>query len=270
MFGLSARDTGRRLQDLELSYRPLELRSHIETVASERRAVTVRGVEWQRGNDRQWYDVTVQPLVAGTGRLEGTAVTYTVVTSQRRLQEELDRSRVDLETAYEEMQSTVEELETTNEQLQTTNEQLQTTNEELETMNDELRQRSTELDDVNGFLEAILSSLRSAVVVVDRDVRIQAWNRHAEELWGLRADEVEGEHLMNLDIGLPLEHLRQPIGTCLVGNDASQVVLDAVNRKGRAIECHVRATPLRGPDGGSIGAILLMDAGDATAGPVAR
>ena len=288
LFGLTSRDIGRRLQDLELSYRPLELRAHVETVGAERHAVTMRGVEWRRGADVLWFDVTLQPIVAETGELNGTHVAFLDVTPQRQLQEKLERSQLDLETAYEELQSAVEELETTNEELQstneelettneelqsineeleTTNEELQSTNEELETINDELRQRSAELDEVNGFLEAILTSLQSAVVVVDREVRVQVWNQHAQELWGLRAQEVDGEHLMNLDIGLPLEHLRQPVRACLAGEQPDEVVLRAVNRRGRTIECHVRAAPLRTAEDESIGAMLVMDAVDATAGP---
>jgi two-component system CheB/CheR fusion protein len=52
---------------------------------------------------------------------------------------------------------------------------------------------------------------------------------------------VAGEHLMNLDIGLPLEHLRQPVRTCLTGEEEKQsLVVSAVNRRGRAIDCEVR------------------------------
>jgi two-component system CheB/CheR fusion protein len=276
LFGLTLRDEGRQLHGLELSYRPVELRAHLDTVQNEQHAVVVRGVEWQRGNERQWFDVALQPVVSSVGTFEGTCVSFTVVTGQHLLQEELERSKLDLETAYEELQSAVEELETTNEELQstneeleTTNEELQSTNEELETINDELRRRTGELDEVNGFLEAILTSLRTAVVVVDGDVRIRVWNRHAEEMWGLRSDEVSGDHLMNLDIGLPVEHLRQPIRNCLAGEGLEQVTLDAVNRRGRSVRCHIRATPLRDQDEAVIGAILLMDAVEAPAPPAA-
>ncbi len=293
LFGLTAREIGRPVQDLELSYRPLELRSRLDTVYADRHAVWVRGVEWRMGSEIAWFDVHFHPVTSGAGALEATSVSFVDVTSQRRLQDELHRSKADLESAYEELQSAVEELETTNEELQstneelettneelqstneeleTTNEELQSTNEELETTNDELRQRTGDLDEVNGFLESILTSLDSAVVVVDRDVTIQVWNRHAHDLWGLRFDEVVGQHLMNLDIGLPLEHLRQPVRSCLAGEEEKQVlVVAAVNRRGRAIDCEVRVTPLLrgdGHDGDAIvGVILLMDAGDGTAGP---
>ena len=67
------------------------------------------------------------------------------------------------------------------------NEELQSTNEELETINDELRERTGELNQVNDFLEAILTSLGIGVAVLDRQQRVQVWNRRAEDLWGLRA-----------------------------------------------------------------------------------
>ena len=43
-------------------------------------------------------------------------------------------------------------------------------------MNDEMRRRSDDLNEVNEFLESILTSLRGAVVALDRDQRVLAWN----------------------------------------------------------------------------------------------
>jgi len=288
LFGLTMRDVGRPLQDLELSYRPVELRSRIDAVVSERRQVNIHNVEMTAGADVRTFDVILSPVVSSAGVLTGTSISFIEVTPQRQLQQELDRSRAELDTAYEELQSTVEELETTNEELQSTNEELETTNEELqsmneeletmneelqstneelETINDELRQRTDELNDVNSYLESILTSLQTGVIVVNRDMRIQVWNQQATELWGLRGDEVEGEHLMNLDIGLPVDQLHQPIRACLGGESEVEVKLDAVNRRGRAIACSVKATPLRSGDGTPIGVILVMDAADGQAGP---
>ena len=138
LFGLTPREVGRPVQDLEISYRPLELRSRLDTVYADRHAVWVRGVEWRLGADIAWFDVLFHPITNGAGALDGTSVSFVDVTSQRRLQNELQRSKADLESAYEELQSAVEELETTNEELQSTNEELETTNEELQSTNEEL------------------------------------------------------------------------------------------------------------------------------------
>jgi two-component system, chemotaxis family, CheB/CheR fusion protein len=289
LFGLTTSDLGKRLQDLELSYRPLEIRSLLEEVYSERRPVQVRALEWVHSNEARRFDVALTPLFSPSGTLDGASVAFSDVTLQHALRSDVDRLRSALDTAHEELQSAVEELETTNEELQstneeleTTNEELQSTNEELETMNEELqstneelehlngtlRQRSAALDDANAFLEAIMTSLQSAVVVLSPDMRVELWNTHSEDLWGVRSDEVIGVHLMNLDIGLPVEHLRQSIREVLAdATSDSDLVVDAVNRRGRAVKCRVRVSALRRSDGDSVGIILLMDVDDGSAGP---
>jgi len=140
------------------------------------------------------------------------------------------------------------------------NEELQSTNEELETINSELRDRSAEVIDLNQFLQSILGSLQSAVVVLGPEMDIRAWNRQAEEMWGLRGDEVVGQHFLNLDIGFPVETLRAPIRSCLAGrSEREQISQHAVNRRGRAITCTVSINCLTA-DGVTRGVILMMDA----------
>src|SRR5262249_12320252 len=225
-FGLAASDLGRPFSDLELSFRPADLRAAIDQVSSEGRPVTIREVEWQRApSESEFLDVQISPLRDfGSNALLGLSITFTNVTQNRRLQEEIRRANNELESAYEELQSSNEELETTNEELQSSNEELETTNEELQstneeletmkeelqsaneelqTMNEELRQRSDELNQVNNFLESILASSGGGVVVLDRDMMVLVWNHKAEDLWGLRAEEVKNRHFLNLDIGLP-------------------------------------------------------------------
>ena len=286
-FGLAAADLGRPFHDLQLSFRPADVRSAIELAMAENRPVTLRDVEWARTpSDTEFLDVQVTPLREhGNNGVLGVGVTFTTTTAYRRLQEELRRANHELEAAYEELQSSNEELETTNEELQstveeleTTNEELQSTNEELETMNEELqsaneelqtmneelRDRSDELNRVNVFLESILAGFRGGVVVVDGDLMVLVWNKGAEELWGLRADEVRDRQLMNLDIGLPVEKLIVPIKAALAGETLPGLVIEAVNRRGKPIRCRVTSTPLLGPDTGVRGGILLME--DLTAG----
>jgi two-component system CheB/CheR fusion protein len=280
-FGLSVNDVGRPLKDLEISYRPVELRSNIEAAHNERRTIALTNVSLTvPGGDVREMEVHVVPLLSGDRSL-GTTVTFSDVTTQRRMQNELEGSKRELENAYEELQSTVEELETTNEELQSTNEELETTNEELqstneeletmneelqstneelETINDELRQRTLELNEVNAFLEAILTSMGVAVAVLDRNLTVQVWNAHSVDLWGLRADEVEGENLLNLDLGLKVDKLAAPLREVLRdGQKRVELMLEATNRRGRAIDCRVVALPLS-TDGDEVsGAILLME-----------
>jgi two-component system, chemotaxis family, CheB/CheR fusion protein len=282
IFGLSGRDVGRPFQDLQISYRLTDLRSALDQAQKEQRPLLIEQVAWPGGpGAADCFDIHVVPLAEPGGFSVGVAVTFIDVSLSRRLHEELELTNRDLETAYEELQSTNEELETTNEELQstieeleTTNEELQSTNEELETMNaelqstneelqtinDELRMRTGELDEANDFLESLLVSQRGGLVVIDRDLRISVWNDRSAELWGLRPDEAPGQHFLNVDIGLPVEELRQPIKAVLTGeSDHETVDLDATNRRGREFRCHVSLDPLLNRARQTRGVILLME-----------
>ena len=282
LFGLSQRDLGRPLQDLEASYRPVELRSLIEKALEDGRPAGVSEVYYPRpDNAARWYDVKVVPLVGRRSDVIGIRVSFVDVTRARELARELQQSRSELETAYEELQSSNEELETTNEELQstveeleTTNEELQSTNEELETMNeelqstneeleavnDELRERGEQLDGANSFLESILAGLRAGVAAVDKDMTIRAWNHSAEELWGLRTEEARGARLLNLDIGLGTQALLQPVRECLAGRlDNYEAIVEATNRRGRRINCRVSINGMKPSGEQASGAIIVME-----------
>lgn len=128
-------------------------------------------------------------------------------------------------------------------------------------MNEELRHRSEELNDVNAFLETILTTIGLAVAAVDRNQRVQIWNGNARELWGLTADEAEDENLMALDIGLPVDKLLQHIRDMLTGrSQREEVVVEATNRRGNAFTCRVTLLPLgSGGDGNVSGVIMMME-----------
>jgi two-component system CheB/CheR fusion protein len=286
MFSLGPADIGRPLQDLEVSYRPLELRGPLDRAFEKAEAITPDPIEW--GDDeKRILEVEITPILGDEESPSGAAITFADVTELSRLATEHGNSKRELETAYEELQSTVEELETTNEELQSTNEELETTNEELqsaneelqtmneeltstndelEAMNDEQRRHTDELDRLNLFLEGILGNLGVGVAVVDRENKIQLWNANSHDLWGLRAEEAEGEDLLALDVGLPLDELREPLrGAVSSAAEKTELVLDAVNRRGRAFRCEVRVMPLFSASRGLFGAIVLMREVDASA-----
>lgn len=106
-------------------------------------------------------------------------------------------------------------MQRASQELETALEELQSTNKELQTIDQEASERSDQVGELNAFLESILTSLRSAVAVVDRDLHVRTWSRRAEDPWGLRADEAVMKNFLNLDIGLPVDQLRAPIRACL-------------------------------------------------------
>ncbi len=210
--------------------------------------------------------VEIIPLFHGDERL-GVMVAFIDVTRPHATSNQLERARRELETAYEEIQSTVEELETTNEELQSTNEELETMNEELQstnqerpTVNTELEERTGQLNQSNSFFESVLESMRAAVIVLAEDLSIETWNSLAEETFGLSAAEVEGKNLFSLDVGLPVDELRQAIRDCMSGAAAFvEATLDATNRRGRPIRSKVVCSRMKDETGDAHGVILLIE-----------
>ena len=281
MFDIPPGDVGRPLKDLELSYKPMDLRTPIERVYRERRPLTTQGVEFQLSDGAvRLFDVHVAPLIDDDGSVVGTSVSFVDVTNVTHLRSELERSKQDVETAYEELQSSNEELETTNEELQstveeleTTNEELQSSNEELETMNEELestnaelqaintdlRSRTDEVARLNTFLSAITGNIEVGAAVLDSDMNVQVWNERAADLWGLRSDEVVGKSFFDLDIGLPTKNIRDVARQVMRGTPLHEtLVVDAVTRRGRQIRCRVLVHALSDGDR-STGVVVVME-----------
>ncbi len=283
LLNVNSEDLSRSFQELDVMYRLPELRTRLDEVRSDRRTVTIKDVKWLTASgDTCYLDVQIVPLIDHDRRLMGASIAFIEMTAYYSLQEELESANQELDTAYEELQttneelettneelqSTIEELETTNEELQSTNEELETineefqsTNEELQTINDETNRRSEEIIKLNHILEAILSSLRSGVVVLNQSYQIQIWSDKVENLWGLRYNEVSGKSILNLDIGLPAEKLVGLIHACLLREQTTaEMLLDATNRRGKQIACRVTCAPLVAPGEEDVtGVILLME-----------
>jgi two-component system CheB/CheR fusion protein len=225
------------------------------------------------------FEVQVTPLVDAKETVLGASISFVDQTQARQLRKELERSNQELETAYEELQSgneelettneelqsTVEELETTNEELQSANEELETMNEELQSTNDELRElndrlqhRTEELNQFNGYFQTVLNTLRAAVVVMDRTLHVRVWSEKAQDFWGVRGDEVLGQSFLNLDIGLPVEELRQVLRETLADGREREQSLDGINRRGKPVRCRVRIAPYLATAGVD-GLILLIE-----------
>ena len=102
----------------------------------------------------------------------------------------------------------------------------------------------------------MLSSVAAGVVVLDSDLLVRSWNKGAEELWGLRADEVRQQPFFNLVFGLPTGEVRDLVHQCLTsGRRAGTIQVAAVNRIGRSITCTVTCSNT----GDGEGAVLLME-----------
>ncbi len=281
LFRLLPASINRPFHDLELSYRPVELRSLITKAHVERRRIGVRSVEWTRGtNDSRWLEAQITPLYGAAGESLGTTVAFMDITEQQRLQHQLELSTLQLQSAYQQLQSANEELETTNEELQstveeleTTNEELQSTNEELETMNEELqstneeltavndmaRQYTGELDIANELLQSISAGLGHRIIVLDRNLRIKLWNEGVRDLLGIGFAETVDQRLSQLDSGLPVQEM--VAAATQVMNDGDGPLVKRVrvtNRRGRPVDIDLTVAALPDVDGGTVAGIILM------------
>jgi two-component system, chemotaxis family, CheB/CheR fusion protein len=71
-----------------------------------------------------------------------------------------------------------------------------------------------------------------------------------------------GQHLLNLDVGLPVDRLRPLVRRALSGDtEADELVLEAVNRRGRSVTVRVARSPPTSA-GEQSGTIIAMEAGE--------
>ncbi len=105
--------------------------------------------------------------------------------------------------------------------MQASNEELQASNEELTTLNDELRVKSVEATQLNTTLSNIQNSLRTSLVVVDKEGRIARYNALATRIFGLVANDI-GQFLYGIPCYLNLPSLRADVGA-VVANGTSVV-----------------------------------------------
>jgi PAS domain S-box-containing protein len=258
----------------------VELRSYIERALKDKRALHIPEDETPPPTgDFPNLSISITPLFNAGGRRYATIISFTDKTRVHELQleiqatqeamettnEELQSSNEELETTNEELQSTNEELETTNEELQsaneeleTTNEELQSTNEELSTANEQLRVRTDELTVQRTITDGAFNGIDIGIAVLDDKLRILEWNRWNENAWGLRREEVLGEPILNLELGLPIEKFRSRLRAIARGKSmAGELVVSATDRRGFPFRSKMKALHLRGA-GGPLGLVLVI------------
>ena len=170
-------------------------------------------------------EVVFVELDPATVRLLGVSVAERSDTedpSVARLEEELRRSRAQLQATIEDQEASNEELKASNEELQSINEELQSTTEELETSKEELQSMNEELTTVNQELRAkideaarsnadlrnLLSATGIGTVYLDRALRLKRYTPGASEIF----------HVIPSDLGRPFAHITHE----LLGVDLSE------------------------------------------------
>jgi two-component system, chemotaxis family, CheB/CheR fusion protein len=163
--------------------------------------------------------------------LESTKITLqTVIEQQETVNEEL-------RSANEEVQSSNEELMSTNEELETSKEELQSTNEELTTLNDELRNRNLALKQLNDDLANLMNNVDTAVVIVDRKFEIKRFTDSAEKLLRLTSHDID-HSIISIRLGIPVEDLEGPLSRVTKNREVVRKEIEA--GKDRWIQMRIR------------------------------
>src|SRR6476661_3348206 len=94
-------DLGRPLRELELSYRPADLRAAMERVAADQREVLLKGVHHVVAGHVRYFDITVAPIFDEMLVLLGMRIMFADATAFHHLKAELSAAKQELETAHD-------------------------------------------------------------------------------------------------------------------------------------------------------------------------
>jgi two-component system CheB/CheR fusion protein len=115
--------------------------------------------------------------------------------------EERDAANEEFQTANEEIRASNEELRSLTEELETSKEELQTINEELSTANQELATHNDQLKAAQEYTEAIVETVRSPLVVLSEELRVERANVAFYQFFLTIPPETEGRLLTDLGNG---------------------------------------------------------------------
>lgn len=113
--------------------------------------------------------------------------------------EDQEAANEELQSANEELLSSSEELQSLNEELETSKEELQSTNEELITVNQELIGLNELVTEGRNYAEAIVTTVREPLVVLDKSLRIKTANSSFYRTF--HTTKLETENKLIYDIG---------------------------------------------------------------------
>jgi|GEM_PF-85706 len=130
----------------------------------------------------------------------------------KKLTEELNNTRAEinsiiesqeitneeLQVANEEVVSSNEEFQTLNEELETSKEEIEATNEELLTTNQNLQIRNDLLSESHEYSEAIIATLHEPMLILHRDFRVKSANKAFYKKFLVKKEETEGMSLFEL------------------------------------------------------------------------
>jgi two-component system, chemotaxis family, CheB/CheR fusion protein len=116
----------------------------------------------------------------------------------RSITEDQEAANEELQSANEELLSGSEELQSLNEELETNKEELQSTNEELTIVNQEMISLNEQVTEARDYAEAIITTLREPLLVLDKKLRIKTANDSFYKSFLVNEQETEGKLIYDL------------------------------------------------------------------------
>ncbi|MFT5698587.1 MAG: two-component system CheB/CheR fusion protein [Desulforhopalus sp.] len=215
----------------------IELSRLISQMAVERQEIKTTNLRINDSSDYVDFNLTLRPLADfHTGQSRLTMVIFEQVLTEneektnftppygqieksdevKKLEDVLQSTIEEMETANEELKSSNEELQSTNEELETSKEEMQSLNEESATVNSELQSRIDDLIATNDDIKNLLDATEIATIFLDIDLQIRRFTPMATHLF----------HLTSADIGRPISHFATSLQDVQLVENAEKVLTD--------------------------------------------
>ena len=133
------------------------------------------------------------------------------------LENELSRTKLNLQSTVEELETTNEELQASNEELLAANEELQSANEELQSVNEELysvnteiQEKMVELSNLHSDIDSMIQSTNLGVLFLDSELRVRQITPSAKDQFNFKEAD-EGRELNDFTKNFELPSLMEDI-----------------------------------------------------------
>lgn len=133
------------------------------------------------------------------------------------LENELSRTKLNLQSTVEELETTNEELQASNEELlaaneelQSANEELQSVNEELYSVNTELQEKMVELSNLHSDIDSMIQSTNLGVLFLDSELHVRKITPSAKDQFNFTEAD-EGRELKDFTKNFELPSLMEDI-----------------------------------------------------------
>jgi two-component system CheB/CheR fusion protein len=170
--------------------------------------ISVEAIPLKSDNAEEYYLVVFEEMPAPVGDTQANSKDKRVQQLEtelaalrddmRSIIESQEAANEELQSANEEIVSSNEELQSMNEELETSKEEIESSNEELITMNQELQVRNEQLAESVEYSEAVFTTIRESLLILDKDLRLKSANNAFYKTFNVTEAATEGMVIYDL------------------------------------------------------------------------